>query len=170
MCGIAGFWTSKPRVSLLEMAREMGEAIRHRGPDDRGEWVDPAAGLALAHRRLSILDLSPQGHQPMLSANGRYVVVFNGEVFNYAQLRQDLPERAWKGHSDTEVMLACFEHWGIEASVRRFIGMFAFAVWDRRERSLYLVRDRLGIKPLYYGWLQGEFLFGSELKALGAYP
>ena len=170
MCGIAGFWTSKPRVSLLETAREMAEAIRHRGPDDRGEWVDPAAGLALAHRRLSILDLSPQGHQPMLSANGRYVIVFNGEVFNYAQLRQDLPEQAWKGHSDTEVMLACFEHWGIEASVRRFIGMFAFAVWDRRERSLYLVRDRLGIKPLYYGWLQGEFLFGSELKALGAYP
>ena len=170
MCGITGFWTSKVGNDLAETAREMACAIRHRGPDDCGEWTDTAAGIALAHRRLSIIDLSPQGHQPMLSPSGRYVIVFNGEVYNYEELRKDLHHQAWKGHSDTEVMLAAFEQWGIEGSICRFIGMFAFALWDRQERNLYLVRDRLGIKPLYYGWLNGTFLFGSELKALRAHP
>jgi asparagine synthase (glutamine-hydrolysing) len=170
MCGITGFWTTKAHIALCETAREMALAIRHRGPDDCGEWADTAAGLALAHRRLSILDLSPQGHQPMLSSSGRYVIVFNGEVYNYAELRKDLPEQSWKGHSDTEVMLAAFEQWGIERSVQRFVGMFAFALWDRQEGNLYLVRDRLGIKPLYYGSTNGTFLFGSELKALRAHP
>jgi asparagine synthase (glutamine-hydrolysing) len=170
MCGITGFWTSKVGIELRETAGEMARAIRHRGPDDSGEWTDIKAGLAVAHRRLSILDLSPQGHQPMLSPSGRYVIVFNGEVYNYEELRKELPRQAWKGHSDTEVMLAAFEHWGIERSLHRFIGMFAFAVWDQEERKLYLVRDRLGIKPLYYGWVHGTFLFGSELKALRAHP
>lgn len=170
MCGITGFWTTKAHIALCETAREMAWAIRHRGPDDCGEWADTAAGLALAHRRLSILDLSPQGHQPMLSPSGRYVIVFNGEVYNYTELRKDLPEQPWKGHSDTEVMLAAFEQWGIERSVQRFVGMFAFALWDRQERNLYLVCDRVGIKPLYYGRANGTFLFGSELKALRAHP
>lgn len=170
MCGIAGFWSKKHSGSLMETARAMGEAIRHRGPDDRGEWADSACGIALAHRRLSILDLSPEGHQPMHSAGGRYVIVFNGEVFNFAELRQELGAHAWRGHSDTEVMLAAFERWGVEASAKKFVGMFAFALWDTRERELYLVRDRLGIKPVYYGWQNGVFLFGSELKALRAHP
>jgi len=170
MCGITGFWTTKAGSDLAETAREMAWAIRNRGPDDCGEWTDTAAGIALAHRRLSILDLSPHGHQPMLSPSGRYVMVFNGEVYNYEELRKDLPRQAWKGHSDTEVMLAAFEQWGMEGSLRRFIGMFAFALWDREERNLCLVRDRLGIKPLYYGWLNGAFFFGSELKALRAHP
>ena len=170
MCGITGFWTSKASIALRETVREMAWVIRHRGPDDCGEWTDQTVGLALAHRRLSIVDLSPQGHQPMLSSSGRYVIIFNGEVYNYAELRKDLPHQVWKGHSDTEVMLAAFEQWGIESSIRRFIGMFAFVLWDRQEHNLYLVRDRLGIKPLYYGWLKGTFLFGSELKALRAHP
>src|SRR5712692_6069599 len=139
MCGIAGFLDTtlrNPSEHLRAIARRMGDTIRHRGPDDAGIWVDAAAGIALAHRRLSILDLSPQGHQPMLSSSGRYVIVFNGEVYNYEELRKDLPRQAWKGHSDTEVMLAAFEQWGIEGSLRRFIGMFAFALWDREERKL----------------------------------
>jgi asparagine synthase (glutamine-hydrolysing) len=151
----------------------MAEVLRHRGPDDGGVWTDPAVGLALAHRRLAILDLSPEGHQPMVSACGRWVLVFNGEIYNFQVLRAELEQlgqRPWRGHSDTEVMLAAFAQWGIEASLRRFVGMFAFALWDRRERTLTLARDRLGEKPLYYGWMGRRLLFGSELKALRAHP
>src|SRR5450631_2628440 len=170
MCGIAGFWGPNWRGAFTEVARKMGDAIRHRGPDDHGEWVDPVTGLALAHRRLSIIDLSREGHQPMVSHSGRYIISFNGEIFNFEDVRAELPGVPWRGHSDTEVMLAAFEKWGIRDAVQRFVGMFAFAVWDRQERDLYLVRDRLGIKPLYYGHSGGVLLFGSELKALRAHP
>jgi asparagine synthase (glutamine-hydrolysing) len=148
----------------------MSDAIPHRGPDDDGLWVEPKVGLALGHRRLSIIDLSPEGHQPMTSDGGRYVIAFNGEVYNFRELRKELNGYSWRGHSDTEVMLAAIETWGLEGAVKRFIGMFAFALWDRKERLLHLVRDRLGIKPMYYGWSGEAFLFGSELKALRAHP
>jgi len=170
MCGIAGFWGPADQRGLRRTARAMADAIRHRGPDDSGEWCNEDAGIALAHRRLSILDLSPEGHQPMISASGRYVIVFNGEVFNCEELRAQLSGCRWRGHSDTEVMLEAIEAWGLEAAVRSFVGMFAFAIWDREERELHLVRDRLGIKPLYYGRCGKYFLFGSELRALRAHP
>ena len=148
----------------------MGKAIVHRGPDDSGMWLDEDAGIGLAHRRLSILDLSPAGHQPMVSASGRYVIAFNGEIYNHLDLRKHLGECAWRGHSDTETLLAGFEIWGFEKTLQRAVGMFAIALWDRDERSLILARDRLGEKPLYYGWQGGVFLFGSELKALKQHP
>jgi asparagine synthase (glutamine-hydrolysing) len=159
----------------MEMtARKMAEAIRHRGPDDEGVWGDEKAGIVLAHRRLSILDISPQGHQPMHSACGRYILCFNGEIYNFAELRNGLEEHgkapSWRGHSDTEIMLAAFSAWGIEKALKKFTGMFAFVLWDRQERVLTLARDRLGEKPLYYGWQNGVFLFASELKALRAHP
>ena len=177
MCGIAGFWAphadvseSQAHVRLLRMAATMV----HRGPDDEGQWCDTAAGIALGHRRLSILDLSQKGRQPMISAGERYVVAFNGEIYNHRALRLDLGKEnaapAWRGHSDTEVMLAAFDRWGVEDSLDRFNGMFAFALWDRQERTLHLARDRFGEKPLYYGWMGDTFLFGSELKALKADP
>jgi asparagine synthase (glutamine-hydrolysing) len=174
MCGITGFLTSAAETELevkMIVAR-MADQLVHRGPDDSGVWVDRQAGVALGHRRLSILDLSPDGHQPMHSASGRYVIVFNGEVYNFEQLRSTLESegRRFRGHSDTEVMLAAIEQWGVDKALPHFNGMFAFAVWDRRERQLHLVRDRLGEKPLYYGWMGQTFLFGSELKALVAHP
>jgi asparagine synthase (glutamine-hydrolysing) len=149
----------------------MASTLAHRGPDDAGVWVDEAAGIALGHRRLSILDLSPEGHQPMVSACGRYVICFNGEIYNHRELRQGLgEERPWRGHSDTEVLLEALVCWGIERTLARVNGMFAFALWSRRERTLYLARDRLGEKPLYYGESGGHFLFASELKSLRAHP
>lgn len=172
MCGIAGFWQTKRQAEIpAEVLLRMGTALKHRGPDDSGVVYDDSTGVGLVHRRLSILDLSPAGHQPMASHSGRYVIIFNGEVYNFEEIRSDLgPGHAWRGHSDTEVMLEAFERWGVEAAVRRFVGMFAFALWDRKERKLYLVRDRLGIKPLYYGWVEGQFVFASELKAIRQYP
>lgn len=147
--------------------------VRHRGPDGGGMWVDAGAGIALGHRRLAILDLSPTGNQPMTSSSGRYVVVFNGEIYNHLELRDRLSvaggQRRWSGHSDTETLLAGLDSWGIEATLRSTVGMFAFAVWDRRDGILTLARDRIGEKPLYYGWQGGVFLFGSELKALRAH-
>jgi len=175
MCGVAGFLEIVPRSTGEELeviALGMAATLHHRGPDDLGVWSDPAAGIALAHRRLSILDLSPLGHQPMHSRSGRFVVTFNGEIYNFVELRKQLEERghSFRGHSDTEVLLGCVEEFGILQAARRLNGMFAFALWDRWERQLYLVRDRLGEKPLFYGWFGKSFVFGSELKALIAHP
>ena len=175
MCGIAGFWDAGHRLGAeggAEILRRMTRAIGYRGPDDEGYFQQAEAGIALGHRRLSIVDLSPEGHQPMTSASGRYVMVFNGEVYNHNRLRPELATEgaSFRGHSDTEVMLAAIDHWGLEAALARFVGMFAFALWDRETHTLTLVRDRVGIKPLYYGWVDGTFVFGSELKALTAMP
>ncbi|UCD12536.1 MAG: asparagine synthase (glutamine-hydrolyzing), partial [Nitrospinaceae bacterium] len=175
MCGLAGIWSRNGSQALSEnILAAMAQAIEHRGPDDHGVWLDEQTGVGLAHRRLSILDLSPHGHQPMLSPSGRYVIAYNGEIYNFQQLRARLDAEGqsprWRGGSDTEVILAAIDAWGLEQAVRRFIGMFAFALWDRTERLLYLVRDRLGIKPLYYGWQGRSFFFGSELKAIKAHP
>ncbi|HKW75339.1 MAG TPA: asparagine synthase (glutamine-hydrolyzing) [Terriglobales bacterium] len=171
MCGIAGFWLSKPAPEPApEILERMACAIEHRGPDDAGYLFEASSGIGLAHRRLSILDLSAEGHQPMESASGRYVIIFNGEVYNFQEIASELGELRWRGHSDTEVMLEAIERWGLDAALQRFIGMFAFALWDRQERKLYLVRDRLGIKPLYYGNIGGNFVFASELKSLREFP
>lgn len=176
MCGVAGFLTGDPgsQGSVDSIATRMALSIRHRGPDDAGAWTDANAGIALAHRRLSILDLSPAGHQPMISTSGRYVIAFNGEVYNHLRLREALHSSVgspdWRGHSDTETLLACFEAWGVEKSLTAAVGMFAIALWDREERTLTLARDRLGEKPFYYGWQGNHFLFGSELKALKSHP
>lgn len=148
------------------MLERMGKAIVHRGPDDNGIWLDADAGIGLSHRRLSVLDLSPAGHQPMVSPSGRYVIAFNGEIYNHLDLRRQMDSQVWRGHSDTETLLAGFECWGIEETLRRTVGMFAIALWDRIDGSLILARDRMGEKPLYYGRQGGVFLFGSELKAL----
>lgn len=172
MCGFAGFWDHGRRdVDASAAIRGMTDAIHHRGPDDRGEWHDPRAALTLGHRRLSILDLSAEGHQPMASPSGRWMLVFNGEIYNFSDLRRELEAlgHQFRGHSDTEVMLAAFESWGVGAT-SRFAGMFAYALWDRNDRVLHLCRDRLGEKPLYYGWAGETLLFGSELKALRRHP
>lgn len=170
MCGIAGFLTISAAANMEAHARRMADSLAHRGPDDIGVWVNEAAGVALAHRRLSILDLSPAGHQPMTSDCGRYVIVFNGEIYNHLDLRKELRRETWKGHSDTETLLAAFQAWGIEKTLNRTVGMFALALWDQRSRLLTLARDRFGEKPIFYGWQGGNFLFGSELKAVAAHP
>ena len=177
MCGISGFIDLSYATSageLRSIATRMADTLRHRGPDDAGVWVDAEAGVALSMRRLAVLDLSAAGHQPMESSSGRYIMVFNGEIYNYEDLRDELSksEQAYffHGNSDTEVMLAAFEKWGVEQSVVRFNGMFAFALWDRRDRSLTLGRDRFGEKPLYYSRIGNRVIFGSELKALRAHP
>lgn len=175
MCGIAGFWDPRRLAGKLEAeqaALRMAAALRHRGPDDQGTWADAESGVALGHRRLAILDLSREGHQPMSSADGRYVLVFNGEIYNFQKLRRELEGHGhgFRGHSDTEVLLAAFCEWGVSATLQRCIGMFALALWDRQSRSLHLVRDRVGEKPVYYGWTGGVFVFGSELKALQVHP
>lgn len=191
MCGIAGFWGQE--TPSITTAKTMATQILHRGPDDQGIWCEEQAGLVLAHRRLSILELSPAGHQPMHSACGRYVIVFNGEIYNHLELRTRLEREgqspAWRGHSDTETLLATFVAWGVEATLQAAVGMFAIVLWDRKTRSLTLARDRFGEKPLYYGFAQGRgfaagsgenegealsgkgpLLFGSELKALMVHP
>ena len=177
MCGVAGFLDGG--CSLPEgasaIACAMADAVAHRGPDDAGVWLDREAGVALAHRRLAVIDLSPTGRQPMLSASGRSVIVFNGEIYNHAELRRRLEAEfpnavAWRGRSDTETLLAAVECWGLEEALRSAAGMFAFALWDRGDGTLSLARDRMGEKPLYYGWQNGVLLFGSELKALAAHP
>jgi asparagine synthase (glutamine-hydrolysing) len=171
MCGIAGFWNTKTiEVHPAELLDRMAATLAHRGPDDSGVFYDSNAGLGLAFRRLSIIDISAEGHQPMTSASGRYVIIFNGEVYNFEEIREELGAHAWRGHSDTEVLLEAIARWGLESAVQRFVGMFAFAVWDRHERRLSLVRDRIGIKPLYYGRVGGHFVFASELKAFRVFP
>jgi asparagine synthase (glutamine-hydrolysing) len=177
MCGIAGFiHLGSGRDMSSARLTAMLEPLHHRGPDDGGVWVDEQHGVALGHRRLSILDLSPAGHQPMASACARFAIVFNGEIYNHLELRKALetsnqwPIGGWRGHSDTETLLACFAIWGIEKTLQSAVGMFALAVWDQHEKCLTLARDRIGEKPLYYGWQNGVFLFGSELKALRAHP
>lgn len=174
MCGIAGFLGvtgNTPEKILKRRIETMTETLRHRGPDDMGVWVASNPSIALGHRRLSILDLSAEGRQPMVSHNGRYVVVFNGEIYNFRELRKELSSSyRFRGVSDTEVMLAAFERWGVSDAVPRFNGMFAFGVWDTNDRVLYLCRDRAGEKPLYYGWVGESLLFASELKALRAHP
>jgi len=177
MCGICGIYA--PGGDLSPLAA-MNATLAHRGPDDAGLWTDPEAGIGLGHRRLSILDLSPLGRQPMASASGRFVLSYNGEVYNFARLRQELAPlgHTFRGGSDTEVLLAAIEQWGLARALSRCVGMFALALWDRRERSLSLARDRLGVKPLYLGRLDsgtsggngGGVLFGSELKALRRHP
>lgn len=180
MCGITGYLTTRlePEENLTHSVTRMCNSISHRGPDDTGVWQDASRGLVLGHRRLAIVDLSPQGHQPMVSASGRYVLVFNGEIYNHDDLRRELEDQRvpvnWRGHSDTESMLAGIDAWGVDGTVSRLIGMFAFALWDRQACTLTLGRDRMGEKPLYYGWIgegqSKDFVFGSELKALRAHP
>lgn len=183
MCGFAGFLNLNGGLNAdmaCSVASSMAAALRHRGPDDEGVWEDAAHGIALAHRRLAILDLSPEGRQPMVSACGRYVIAFNGEIYNHVEIRGELENTflskkgkggvRWRGHSDTEVMLAAIAHWGLEAALGRFVGMFAFALWDRHDKALHLARDRFGEKPLYYGRMGNALLFGSELKALRQHP
>ncbi len=177
MCGIAGLLdvsASQRAVALDAVAATMAARLGHRGPDDADVWCDAEAGVSLAHRRLSVVDLSPAGHQPMRSHDGRFVIVYNGELYNTGEVRAELEKRsgavAWRGHSDTEVLLEAIAAWGVREALRRVVGMFAFAVWDRQDRRLTLARDRIGEKPLYYGRFGGTLLFGSELKALRAHP
>jgi asparagine synthase (glutamine-hydrolysing) len=185
MCGLVGFLGGIGEHQDVEnILGSMADTIRHRGPDGSGIWMDVNEGFAVAHRRLSIVDLSPAGHQPMVSKKGRYVIAFNGEIYNHLELRRELeitPQQHsiaargaakinWSGHSDTETLLAGFEAWGIEATLKRTVGMFALSLWDKEEKVLTLARDRMGEKPLYYGFQKNTFLFGSELKALKAHP
>ena len=171
MCGIAGIWTTKgPDERLLS---RMADSLTHRGPNDRGTWIDAEAGIGFGHRRLSIIDISAAGHQPMTSTSGRYVLTYNGEIYNHLDLRAELEvggQIEWRGHSDTETLLAAIEQWGLAGALERTVGMFALGLWDREHRSLALARDRMGEKPLYYGWAGRGFVFASELKAIRLVP
>lgn len=176
MCGLAGFLQPGgfEGIAAAQVLPRMRERLLHRGPDLAGEWLDAHAGIALGHRRLSIVDLSPAGQQPMASVSGRYVLAYNGEIYNHMDIRRSIEKAAgiqiWRGHSDTETLLAAIEQWGLTQALRSCVGMFAIALWDRQTRSLTLARDRLGEKPLYYGWQGKTLLFGSEIKALMAHP
>ncbi|MDM5149278.1 asparagine synthase (glutamine-hydrolyzing) [Aeromonas salmonicida] len=173
MCGISGFFSFSVSYDSTSLY-EINTWLQHRGPDDSGTWYDEKQGIALGHTRLAIVDLSSAGHQPMTSAGDRFVIAFNGEVYNHLALRKQLESQdsapSWRGHSDTETLLACFSAWGIEATLKATVGMFALALWDKQEQQLTLARDRLGEKPLYWGWCGDTLLFGSELKALKAHP
>jgi len=170
MCGIAGIVFSNNEL-CLRFIQKMTDTLFSRGPDDSGIWLDRVQGLAFGHRRLAILDLSAAGHQPMHSRSGRFVITYNGEIYNYLEIGKRLLSQGhnFLGHSDTEVILAAFEEWGIYKSIELFDGMFAFAVWDKQDQKLYLARDKFGEKPLYYGWVDNSLIFGSELKALSEY-
>ncbi len=175
MCGFAGFLEFAPARSRDESVRlveQMTNRLTHRGPDDHGQWLNESGTVAMGHRRLSILDTSQHGHQPMTSPCGRFVLAYNGEVYNHLELRRELQQGGvtFRGQSDTETIVAAFSEWGIASTIERCVGMFAMAVWDTHQQSLTLIRDRLGIKPLYYGLSHGSFLFGSELKALRVHP
>ena len=173
MCGITGIFGNLREEEFDNSIHEMSATLNHRGPDDAGTWINEESGIAFGHQRLSIIDLSPAGHQPMVSPCGRFTTVFNGEIYNHLQLRDKLNtsanKQSWKGHSDTETLVTAFSQWGIEKTLQQLVGMFAIAVWDFKEKRLFLIRDRFGEKPLYYGWSNGVFLFGSELKALQKY-
>jgi asparagine synthase (glutamine-hydrolysing) len=169
MCGITGFIdfsNISNKDGMQKNILRMKDTLTHRGPDDSGVWYDQDAGIYLGHRRLSIVDLSCAGHQPMVSTSGRYIIILNGEIYNHLDMRKDLGAVDWRGHSDTETLLKGFEKWGVEKALKRTIGMFAIALWDREKKTLTLARDRIGEKPLYYGFQKNTFLFGSELKAL----
>ncbi len=174
MCGIAGVWSRRPPETAL--LSRMAGALAHRGPDDEGLWIDGEAGIGLTHRRLAIVDLSPHGHQPMASADGRLMLCYNGEIYNHNALRAVLegegrgPAGGWRGHSDTETLVEAIAAWGLDRAIEQSVGMFAFALWDREARTLSLARDRFGEKPLYYGWAGGDFVFASELKAICQHP
>lgn len=172
MCGIAGMLS--PRESNnYDAVIEMARTLDHRGPDERGAWYDPANGIALSHTRLSIIDLSPQGNQPMISHSGRYVLVYNGEIYNFQHIRRELEKQGditWRGHSDTEVLITAIEKWGLQKVLDQSDGMFAFALWDKKHQRLTFVRDRVGEKPLYIGWLGGNIVFASEMKAFHKLP
>ena len=175
MCGIDGFLDLRRSARVEDMTdivARMTTTLVHRGPDASGSWVDADAGIALGHRRLSIIDLTDAGAQPMHSASGRYVISYNGEIYNAVDLAHELTASGQhlRGHCDTEVLLEAIDAWGLDRALERSNGMFAFALWDRRERRLHLVRDRLGEKPLYYGWMGDTLLFASELKSLRAHP
>jgi asparagine synthase (glutamine-hydrolysing) len=175
MCGFTGFYaykTGSSRAGLHVIGRKMTDSLAHRGPDSQGQWQDPDSPLLLGHRRLAIIDLSPEGSQPMESASGRYITAYNGEIYNHPALRKELESKSifFRGRSDTETLLAAIETWGLNQALQKINGMFAFALWDRKERKLHLVRDRLGKKPLYIGWAGETLVFGSELKALRAHP
>tara|TARA_B110000438_G_scaffold302176_1_gene359071 strand:- start:529 stop:2505 length:1977 start_codon:yes stop_codon:yes gene_type:complete len=177
MCGFTGFLMSEAGKmnEMEEVVSSMNSTLTHRGPDDKGLWIDNDEGIALGHRRLSILDLSSAGHQPMHSLSDRFTMVFNGEIYNHLEIRKKLESSKanifhWKGHSDSETLLAAIEEWGLEKTLQLSIGMFSIALWDRDKRLLSLARDRFGEKPLYYGWVNKSFVFGSELKAIKAYP
>lgn len=171
MCGISGVVRSRIQGhALLSLVSEMNDRLIHRGPDSGAVWIDSELGVALGHRRLSVLDLGETGAQPMISSSNRYVIVFNGEIYNHLELRREFPNHAWRGRSDTETLLELLERWGVEKALNRLTGMFAFALFDRKQRELILVRDRFGEKPIYYGLLADTFVFASELKALRALP
>lgn len=172
MCGLAGFIAPRAYDWSLNCADQMAQSIHHRGPDGSGVWSDPSGRVNLAHTRLAIVDLSLEGHQPMLSPSGRFTMVFNGEIYNFKQLRKELEAQgcSFRGHSDTEVLLCGFEVWGIEETVKKSVGMFAIALWDSRENRLHLIRDRVGEKPLYYGLVNNSLVFSSELKAFKHFP
>ncbi len=175
MCGIAGFrqlGNMRSASDLLSIAERMGGTLAHRGPDAQSTWHDAKAGIALAHRRLAIVDLSEAGAQPMTSASGKFTIAYNGEIYNFKEVRQELEKTGiqFRGHSDTEVLLEACERWGVYEAIKKFIGMFAFAIWDASKKSLYLCRDRVGIKPLYWYQSADTFMFGSELRALKAHP
>jgi len=175
MCGIAGYFkinNERCKGEIATIANEMADAMIHRGPDNNGVWISEEMELAFAHRRLSIIDLSDNGNQPMYSENKRYVIVYNGEIYNHCELRRELLScgKVFRGHSDTEVILSGCEEWGIEQTISKCVGMFAIALWDVNDRELYLIRDRMGEKPLYYGWQKNAFIFSSELKAMKKHP
>ena len=173
MCGILGALSLNNNEVVHEAVVQGCKLLKHRGPDGSGIWKDTEAGVILGHVRLAILDLSDAGYQPMNSHCGRYRIVFNGEIYNHLELREKLDVgtyNKWIGHSDTETLLACISEWGLDKTLESITGMFVFAIWDHETKQLYLVRDRFGEKPLYYGWVKDNFVFGSELKIFKVFP
>jgi len=177
MCGIAGFIqgkNSKVEINCNTVANEMADALKHRGPDDKGVWIDDESKVALSYQRLAVIDLSKNGNQPMISQNNRWVIVYNGEIYNHNHLRKNLNDSGyaikWKGTSDTETLLACIDLWGLEKSLNQLVGMFSFSLWDKKRKRMFLARDRFGEKPLYYGYVNKCFVFASEIKSFKVFP